>query len=179
MEFVDHARQGVARFGIEVVARAVQVRRHGGDEVVAELLAIGGSQLEAGNFRDGIPLVGGFEQAGQKRIFRDRLGREFRVNAGAPQEEQLLHTDRVRRFEHVVLDLEILEQEVDGFLTVGLDATHCRGRQNDLSRSRLLKESLDGGAIRQIHLGPCARDDFEVFAGGSSSFQRAHKGASE
>ena len=55
--------EDVARLKVVVIAWPVKVRRHGGDEVAAVLLAIGLAQLDAGDLGDRIPFVGRLERA--------------------------------------------------------------------------------------------------------------------
>ena len=77
VELADHGRQHVGTLQVEVVARAVEVGRHGGDEVRAVLLAIGLAELDAGDLGDRIGLVGRLQQAGQQALLDDRLFGEF------------------------------------------------------------------------------------------------------
>ncbi len=81
MRLADQRRQHVARLEVEIVARPVEIGRHGGDEVGAVLRAIGGGKLDAGDLGDGIGLVGRLERPGQKSVLDDRLRRELRIDA--------------------------------------------------------------------------------------------------
>ena len=67
---------------VEIVARPVEIGRHGRDEVAAVLAAIGLRQLDAGDLGDGVPLVGRLQRAGEQRVLGDRLRRELRIDAG-------------------------------------------------------------------------------------------------
>ena len=89
------------------------------------------AQLDARDLRQRVGFVRRLQRAGQQRALRDRLRREFRINARAAEEEQLLRAEIVRRLDEVVLDAQILEQELDGKIVVRLDAADFRRRDHD------------------------------------------------
>ena len=72
----------MAVLGMVIVAAAVQFGRHRGNEIGAVLLAIGFTQFDGRDLGDRVPLIGRFERSGEQGIFRHRLRREFRVDAG-------------------------------------------------------------------------------------------------
>ena len=76
----DQRRQDMARLKIEIVLRAVKVRRHRGNEVRAVLPTIGRRKLQASDLGDRIGLVGRLKRP-VERLFVDRLWRIFRVDA--------------------------------------------------------------------------------------------------
>ena len=82
----DQGWQDVAGEQVEIVVRAVQVRRHHRYEIAAVLPAICLAQFESGDLCDGIPLVRWLERAAQQAGFRHRLGREARIDAGGTEE---------------------------------------------------------------------------------------------
>ena len=63
VELAHQRREHVRAREVEVVVRAVEVRRHRGDEVAAVLLAVGLAQLDAGDLRDRVRLVRRLERA--------------------------------------------------------------------------------------------------------------------
>jgi hypothetical protein len=75
VSLADQGRHHVAAVEVEIVALAVEVGRHGADEVAAVLLAIGLGQLDAGDLGDRVPLVGRLQRAGQQAVLADRLRR--------------------------------------------------------------------------------------------------------
>ena len=104
------------------------------------------TQLDAGDLGDRVPLVGGLERAGEQRFFADRLLGELRVDAAAAQKQQAPHPGAPGRFDHVGLDLEVVEQEISWVAVVGLDAAHL-GRRQHHHRGRVLAEpALHSGA---------------------------------
>ena len=62
VHFPDHGGHDVAGLQIEVVARAIQVGRHYGDEVGAVLQIERLAHLHSGDFGDGVGLVGIFQR---------------------------------------------------------------------------------------------------------------------
>ena len=66
MELAQHRRQHVARVQVEVVAGPVEVRRHEGEVVGAELPVETAAELDAGDLRDGVRPVGLFERSRKK-----------------------------------------------------------------------------------------------------------------
>ena len=81
------------------------------DGIKAVLPAQRLTQLDAGDLGDRVPLVGGLERAGEQRFFADRLLGELRVDAAAAQKQQAPHPGAPGRFDHMVLNLEIVQQE--------------------------------------------------------------------
>ena len=65
MKLSDQSGQDVGILEIIIVVRPIHVRGHGADEVAAVLAAVSLAHLDASDFRDGIPLVGGFERGGE------------------------------------------------------------------------------------------------------------------
>ena len=57
----------------------------------------------------------------------DRLLGALLVNAGAYQNQQMLHTAALGRFDHVGLDLEVIQKEICRIGVVGMDTTELHG----------------------------------------------------
>ena len=86
----DESRQHVGAGEIEVVMDAVKVRRHRRDEVAAVLRPVVLTELDARDLGDRIRLVGRLELARQEILLLDRLRASARIDARAPQVQQLL-----------------------------------------------------------------------------------------
>ena len=71
---------------VEVVARAVEIGRHGADEIAAVLARVGLAELDAGDLGQRVGFVRRLQRAGEQRVLGDRLRREFRVDARAARE---------------------------------------------------------------------------------------------
>ncbi len=95
----------MAPFQVEVVVRSVEVGRHHRNEIGTVLNVEALAHLQARDLGNRIRLVGIFEWSGQQGILPHRLRRLFRVDAGAPQEKQLLHSMVPALTDHVVLNL--------------------------------------------------------------------------
>ena len=88
--------------------------------------------------------------------------RVLRVNARAAEEEQFLHAKLRRRFDDVVLDLEIPQQELHGKIVVRLDTADFRRSDRHDLRPLFFKERTHRVSLAQIQLGARARDDVGV-----------------
>ena len=108
VEFADQGGQDMRRFEVIVVIRPVHVGGHGADKVAAVLATVGLAEFDAGDFGDGIPLIGRFQRAGKQIILLQWLGRQLRINAGAAQEEQFDNSGLAGAANQIVLDLKIL-----------------------------------------------------------------------
>ena len=152
----------VAVLQVEVVTRAEQVGRHGGNEIVPELAPVGLTQLDAGDLGHRVPLVGGFERAGQKRVLGDRLRGQARIDARGPQQQQLSDADPPGRLDHVGLDRQVVVEEVRGPRVVGQNPAH-RGRgQDDPVGPRLGDPILGFRLAAQIDDLPAAGQNLAV-----------------
>ena len=119
------------RFEVIVVIRPVHVGGHGADKVAAVLATVGLAEFDAGDFGDGIPLIGRFQRAGKQIILLQWLGRQLRINAGAAQEEQFDNSGLAGAANQIVLDLKILIEEFCRLLIIGFDpANSCRSHEH-------------------------------------------------
>ena len=89
---------------------------------------------------------------GQERRLGDGLGSELRVDAGASQEEQLLHVVAVALVDHVELDLEVLMDELGLGTGVGKYPADLCSSEEDVLRAFLFEERGDGPLVAQIQL---------------------------
>src|ERR1700682_2919550 len=83
----------------------------------------------------------------------------------------------MRRFEDIVLDLEIFEQELNRRVAVGFDSANLCRSQHNMRRFRFLKERAHRTRIAQISFGPRPGDDVDLVAALFSFFQRTNNGA--
>jgi hypothetical protein len=95
--------------------------------MTAMLFLVGPREFQARNLGNGIPFVCRLERARQQAIFRHRLGREARVDAGRAQKQQVLDVQVVCCVDHVGLDGQILAQKLCRVGIIGKDAANLRG----------------------------------------------------
>jgi hypothetical protein len=88
-------------------------------------------ELDARDFRHGVPLIRRFERTCEQLGNRHGLRRVFGIDAARSQHEQLSHPVSCRRADHGLLDREVVEQEIGGIARVGLNAADFRGRERD------------------------------------------------
>ena len=170
VETTDQRRQHMAVGGVIVVARAIQVGgqlhrrrlRLQADGIKAVLPAQRLTQLDAGDLGDRIPLIGGLQGPGEQRFLANRLLGELGVDAAAAQKQQAPHAAAPGRFNHVGLDLEVIEQKISRMSVVGLNAAHLGGRQHHHRGLVLLEPALHGRAVFQIQLGATGREQVAV-----------------
>ena len=147
--------------GVVVVARLIQIGRQllrrrlrlQADRIKAVLPAQRLTQLDAGDLGDRVPLIGGLQGPSEQRFLANRLLGELRVDAAAAQKQQAPHAAAPGRFDHISLDLEVVEQEVSRISVVGLNAAHLGPRQHHHRGLLLHKPALHGRAVFQIQLG--------------------------
>lgn len=112
VNLAHHGGQHVAVLQVEVVIGAVQVRRHHGDVVGAVLEVEALAHFQACDFGDGVGLVGVFQRGGEQGALLHGLGCLSRIDAGAPQEEELGYAVPETFPDDVLLDLEVAEDKV-------------------------------------------------------------------
>jgi len=139
------------------------------------LAAIGLAEHEAGDFGDAIPLVGGFERAGEEVVFFDGLRSEPGIDASAAEEEQLFDGVTVGAVDDVVLDLEVVEEKLGGLVVVGVDAADFGRGEEDVFRLFAGVELLDGGGIAEVQFGVGAANE----VGKAEALERAPEGAAQ
>lgn len=162
VHFPNHGGHDVAGLKVEVVARAVQVGGHHGDEVGAVLQVKALAHLQAGDFGDGVGLVGVFQGRGEQCVLADRLGCLAGIDAGAAQKEEFLHAVTPALADDVLLDGEVLEDEVGAVFQVCHDAAYVGCREHDIFGPFLVKEALYRRGIHQVEFLVCASDEVGV-----------------
>ena len=108
MEAADERGQHMAVSGVIVVAGPVEIGGHQADGIKAVLTAQGFRELDAGDFGDGVPLIGGLQGACEQCFFADRLLGEFGVDTAAAEKQQPAGAGLPGRFHNVGLDAEVL-----------------------------------------------------------------------
>jgi hypothetical protein len=162
VHLADHGRQHMRVLGVIVVAGAVHIGRHGGDEVGAVLAVVGIAQPDAGDLGDRVRLVGRLERSGQQVLLFERLRGQLGVNAARPEEEQFFHAVFVRRVNHVHLDHHVFVDELPAIEAVGLNAADLGGNQHDDFGLFFGEERLDRRLIDQIDLLNRAPDQIGI-----------------
>lgn len=115
MEAANERGEDMAVFRVIIVPGAVQVGGHRADGVKPVWLAVCLAH-DAGDFCQGIGIVGLLQRAREQALLLDRLGAQPRIDAGRTEEEQLLAAVAPGAVDNVVLDLQILE---DKFRRIG------------------------------------------------------------
>ena len=135
MEPAHQGRQYVSTLHVEVVPRPVEVGRHGRDEVVAVLLPVRLAELDTGDLGEGIALVGRLQGPAQQGLLCDRLLSQPRVDARAPQVQQLLDADPVGGLHDRRVDHQVVVEELRRTTGVGVDPTDRAGHQKYVRRA--------------------------------------------
>ena len=123
------------------------------------------AELDAGDLRDRVGLVGDLERTGEQGILADRLGGELRVDATRAQEEQLADARTAGPVDDVSGHRQIVVKEVVRLGRVGLDAPDAGGGHDDGGRLLGGEERAGRSAVAEIELGGRARDDGRVAGG--------------
>ena len=139
-------------FGMIVIAWPIEVGGHQADRIKAMLLAQSFAELDAGNLGDRIPLIRGLKRPSEQRLLLDRLLGELRVDAAAAQKQQPPHPRAPGRFDHIGLDLEVLQQKISRVGVVGVDTSHFRSSQHHHRRLVFAEPLLHRQRIEQIKL---------------------------
>src|SRR6185437_13004105 len=112
MGLQEQGRQHVTGSWVKIVVWAVEVGRHGGDEVAAILTTIRLAQLDPCDLRNRIPLVRRLQRTRQQCRLWDRLWREARIDARRSQQQQFFDTCPPRAMDHIGFDNNIVETNV-------------------------------------------------------------------
>ena len=150
IDLAHHGRQYVTVLQMEVVIRSVQIGRHDGDIIGAVLQVETFTHFQSRNLCDGIRFVGIFQRGGEESLFLHRLGSFPRIDAGAAQKQELLHSMPKAFANDVLLNLQIFVDEVGTVLQVCHDASHMGRGQYHGIRPFFVKETLNGYSIQQI-----------------------------
>ena len=162
MHLTDHGGHDVAGLEVEVVARAIQIGGHHGNEVGAVLQVEALAHLQTCNLGNGIRLVGVLQRRCQQGSLADGLRSLARVDAGAAQEEQFLDAVPPALADDVLLDGQVLVDEVGAVLQVCHDAAHMGCSQHDILGLLLVKEAAHRHGIHQVKLLMGTADEVSI-----------------
>lgn len=169
VESSDERGDDVAVFRVIVVAGAVEVGGHDAavvDAVCGAVLAvIAFTELDAGDFGDGIGLVGGLQGAGEQGVFAHGLAGVFGVDAAGAEEEELFRAMCEGGVDDVGLDHQIFVDKLRRVGVVGMDAADSGRGEIDLVGLFFFEEFLDSGLVGEIELAVGACDEVECLAG--------------
>src|SRR6266566_7049864 len=152
MKSSDQRGQNVRVLQIIIVVRSVQVRGHGADKLAAILPAVSLAHFQTGDLGNGVPLVGRLQRAAQQVFLFERLGRQLGIDAGAPQEEQLLDPGLPSLMNNIVLYLQVLVNEFRRQSVIGQDASHFGCRKKNKFGFGLRVKFLHRGGVQQVKL---------------------------
>ena len=159
MDLADEGGEDVGVVQVIVVVRAIEIGRHGADEVFAVLTGVGLAEFDPGNFRQGVGVVGRLERSGQQRILGNGLRRHFWVDAGTSQKKQFACTEVGGGLDEIVLDGQVLQEKFRRLFVVGENAADLGGRVHDHGRALFFEELAHGTPIEEVELGPGAADN--------------------
>ena len=137
---------------VEVVPRTKEVRRHHGQEVGAVLFVVESAELDRSNLRDGIWLIGGFEQSCQEIVLPERLRGKFRVDTRGAEIQELPHAVAIARIDDVCSDRQVVIDELGLVGVVGENSAHLRSSQENILRLLLGKEAIGLPLVPEIKL---------------------------
>ena len=178
MKLSDQRGQHVGILQSEVVSRAVEVGGHQGDGVEPVLALVSLAHLDAGDFRDGVPLVGRLERAGKQAVLVQRLRCVLRVDAAGTQKRQLAGAVAVGGVDDVVLHDEVFADEIGGVAVVGVNAADTGGREDHHIRPVGTEPGLDLSLPRQLQFAPFGQQQLLVAqCAQAPHYGRAHQAA--
>ena len=159
---VEPANEGghdVAVVRVEVISGPIEVGWHDRAVVDTVLPVVALTELDAGNFCNGVGLICRLQGAREQGVLAHWLGNSLGVNARRAQLQQLCDTGIEGLMYHVALDHQVLVDELRGVGVIGMYAANfCRGENNHVWPLRL-HETADGQLVSQIQLGMSAGDN--------------------
>ncbi len=120
------------------------------------------AQLDAGDLGDRIPLIGGLQRSGEQRLFPDRQLGELRVDAAAAQKQQPPHPRAPGSFDHMGLDLQVLQQKVGRVAAIGLNTAQLGGGEHYQCGLVLGEPGFHRRAIEQVELRAAGGEELVV-----------------
>src|SRR5690554_2557571 len=152
VHFANERGQYVRIIQVVVVVGPIQVGGHHRNKIGIVLQVVGLTHLHAGNFGNGVGLIGVFEGTGQQGFFGHGLGTFLGIDARAAQKQKLLHPAFPGRMNDVVLNLQVLIKKVGPISIVGHDAANLGGGQKDKFRLFFFEPGGNSSLIEQIEL---------------------------
>ena len=152
------------RLEVEVVAGAVEARRHEVDAVDAVLLPVGLRADEERALGGAVRRVRLFGVAVPELVLAERHRRVLRVDADRADGHELVYRVQARELEDVSSHHEVRVPEAPGVGSVRADAADLGGEVEDHPRPGLVEEPLGLLPARQVVVA-AARDDDVVAVG--------------
>lgn len=159
MKLADQRGDDMAVFRVVVVAGAVKVGWHYGEEFGAVLPVVAPAHFDAGDLGQGIRAVGRFERAGEEVFFLHRLRCILGVDAAGAEEHQAPYLVLVGGVDDVALDGEVVADELSGVFVVGVNAADLGGGQEDVVGLLCVEEGVGGGLVGEVKFGVGARQE--------------------
>ena len=157
---------------IEIVARTIQVGRHGRDEVAAILTPVRLTEPDARDLGDGVGFVRRFERTAQQILFPDRLRAVTRVNARAAEIEQSRHVVGPARLHDRGVDHQVVVDELGRARAVGQNPTDRARDQEHIIGTVGLEPVIDRGLIAQVELVTRGAEDVRESGGVQPAHER-------
>jgi len=158
---------------IIIIVRAVKVGGHCGNEIAAVLAPISLAHLDARDLGDGVPLVGGFEGAGEEVRFLKGLRRQFRINARTAEEQQLFHPRLARSVNEIGLDLQVFVKERSRLSIVRQDSADFRRSNKHVMGFGLRIKSPNLSASSSSVQRECGRSNLKNLGGSARAKGRS------
>ncbi len=131
------------------------------------------TELDAGDFGDGIGLVGRLQAPCQQRVLGNRLGSFAWIDARRAEEQKLFDARAVGGVDDVSFDEQVVVEKVRGEGIVGAQSPHAPGREKNDLRTLRGHPVFDLGLASQIDA--CAAGIAEQSA--RFALESAHHGA--
>jgi hypothetical protein len=112
--------------------------------------SVGLAHLDAGDLRDGVPLIRRLERPREQRRFLQGLRRQARVDAARAEKAELARPGAIRGVDDVRLDLEVVANEIGRVAVVGNDTADLRRSQEHVVGPLGREEAVDGCAVAQV-----------------------------
>jgi len=178
VHFMDQGRQDVGIVQVVIIAGAVEIGGHHGQEAGVVLAVVGPACFYAGDLGYGIGPVGRLQRAGQQVFLPDGLGALLGIDAGGSQEQEPFDAVAPGLVEHVILDEQVLVDELRRIGVVGQNAADPGRGQEDVIGLFLGKECRDRLLIQQIKFRVGPGEQVGVSISAQSTEQcRAHQAA--
>ena len=116
----------------------------------AVLTVVAFTQLDTGDLRNGVRLVGWFKQASKKRRLFHRLSCQTWINTARAKKQKPFDAIPESSLDHIGLDHQVLVNEVCRIGTIGMDATNFCCCQVDLIWLFRRKKTSNSGLVSQI-----------------------------
>ena len=137
-------------FQIEIIIRTVEIGWHERYKVGSVLFVIGLASDDAGDFRHGVSLIGGFKGAGHEIFFLDGLRREAGIDAGTAEKYQFFNAAFFGVFQNISLHHEVFVDKLPGVSFIGHNTAHFRGSQKYILGFFFFKKTGDSSLVEKV-----------------------------